>query len=134
MNRSAARQYVTRIRQPPPVEDTATAYNQAADAYIAYADGDPDQLFAFKGPHAYADRRVWSVLEAKLHALRATGATSIHILDAGCGPGTWLRRLVLAARALGFTTITAVASISPRCRSRLPAAAPMRSGASPGWI
>ncbi|HTC12097.1 MAG TPA: class I SAM-dependent methyltransferase [Acetobacteraceae bacterium] len=107
MNRSTARQYVTRIRQPPPVEDTATAYNQAADAYIAYADGDPDQLFAFKGPHAYADRRVWLVLAAKLHALRATGATSIHILDAGCGPGTWLRRLVLAAKALGFTTITA---------------------------
>lgn len=28
-------------------------------------------------------------------------------LDAGCGPGTWLRRLVIRARALGFSSITA---------------------------
>jgi SAM-dependent methyltransferase len=57
--------------------------------------------------HAYADRRVWTLLEAKLTDLRAAGATSIRILDAGCGPGTWLRRLVTRAHALGFTNITA---------------------------
>lgn len=33
-------------------------------------------------------------LEAKLTNLRSTGATSISILGAGCGPGTWLRRPV----------------------------------------
>ncbi len=49
----------------------------------------------------------WVLLEAKLTELRATGASSIAILDAGCGPGTWLRRLVVRARELGFTTITA---------------------------
>ncbi|MDB5397601.1 MAG: hypothetical protein JWM91_5107 [Rhodospirillales bacterium] len=32
---------------------------------------------------------------------------SIAILDAGCGPGTWLRRLVTRARALGFAGINA---------------------------
>ena len=46
-------------------------------------------------------------LEAKLTDLRATGASSIAILDAACGPGTWLRRLVVRARELGFTSITA---------------------------
>ncbi len=88
-------------------EDTATAYDQAADGYLAYADGDPHRLFAFEGHHGYADRHVWSELDTKLRDLRATGATSISILDAGCGPGTWLRRLVTRAHLLGFSTITA---------------------------
>ncbi len=39
--------------------------------------------------------------------MRASGATSINFLDAGCGPGTWLRRLVTRACELGFTNITA---------------------------
>ena len=56
---------------------------------------------------AYSDRRIWTVLEAKLIDLRATGASSIRILDAGCGPGTWLCRLVTCAHVLGFSTITA---------------------------
>jgi hypothetical protein len=83
-----------RYRDPGPVvRDSgaaivAAAYNQAGGDYVAYADGDPTQLFAFDGPHAYADRRVWTLLEAKLTDLRATGASSISILDAGCGPGT----------------------------------------------
>jgi hypothetical protein len=38
--------------------------------------------------HAYADRQIWNLLEKKLVELRATGARSISILDAGCGPGT----------------------------------------------
>jgi hypothetical protein len=67
-----------------PIENTATAYNWAG-SYAVYADGDPEHLFAFCGPHAYADRRVWSVLDAKLQALLAAGATSVTILDAGCG-------------------------------------------------
>jgi SAM-dependent methyltransferase len=87
--------------------NVAAAYNQAGGDYVAYADGDPTHLFAFNGLHAYADRRIWTILEAKLTHLRATGASSISILDAGCGPGTWLRRLVTRAHVLGFTTITA---------------------------
>ena len=90
-----------------PVVNAATIYNQAADDYVAYADGDPTKLFAFDGMHAYADRCVWTVLETKLIELRASGATSVSFLDAGCGPGTWLRRLVTRARELGFTSITA---------------------------
>ena len=57
---------------------------------------------------ARAKRRAWrDAAKAKLTDLRAAGATSISILDAGCGPGTWLRRMVTRAHVLGFTTITA---------------------------
>jgi SAM-dependent methyltransferase len=90
-----------------PVNDIATVYDQAGEDYVAYADGDPERLFCFDGLHAYADRHLWSRLEAKLRDLRDTGASSISILDAGCGPGTWLRRLVTHARRLGFANITA---------------------------
>jgi SAM-dependent methyltransferase len=90
-----------------PAATIAAAYNGVGDAYVAYADGDPQQLFAFAGLHGYADRRLWSLLETKLRDLRASGARSVSILDAGCGPGTWLRRLVTHARVLGFSSITA---------------------------
>jgi SAM-dependent methyltransferase len=91
----------------PPVDDIAAVYDQAGDDYVAYADGDPERLFCFDGLHSYADRRLWSRLETKLNDLRAAGASSVRILDAGCGPGTWLRRLVTHARRLGFADITA---------------------------
>src|ERR1700676_2021391 len=87
--------------------DVAEIYNQAGDDYVSYADGDPSQPFAFDGMHAYADRCVWAVLETKLTDLRASGASSVRLLDAGCGPGTWLRRLVIRAHALGFSSISA---------------------------
>jgi SAM-dependent methyltransferase len=102
-----------RFRDSDPVvhgsaaANVAAAYNQAGGDYVAYADGDPTHLFEFDGLHAYADRRVWTLVDTKLTDLRASGARSIRILDAGCGPGTWLRRLVTRAHALGFTNITA---------------------------
>jgi SAM-dependent methyltransferase len=85
----------------------ATAYNQAGDKYLAYADGDPDRLYAFDGQYSHGDRCIWELLDTKLRALRAAGATSIRILDLGCGPGTWLRRVVTRARVLGFDSISA---------------------------
>jgi len=88
-------------------DDVADIYNQAGDDYVSYADGDTSRPFAFDGMHAYADRCVWAVLEKKLTDLRASGASSVRLLDAGCGPGTWLRRLVIRAHALGFSSITA---------------------------
>jgi SAM-dependent methyltransferase len=88
-------------------ENVADIYNQAGDDYVAYADGDPTQLFAFDGMHAYADRCLWAIMEKELADLRASEATKVSFLDAGCGPGTWLRRLVTRALALGFSSITA---------------------------
>ena len=88
-------------------ETIASIYNRAGSAYVAYADGDPERLFDFSGPHAHADRCLWSVLDGKLTELRARGAQVVRILDAGCGPGTWLRRLVTRALELGFSNIIA---------------------------
>jgi SAM-dependent methyltransferase len=85
----------------------AAVYNQAGNDYVTYADGDPERLFCFDGLHAYADRQLWSLLERKLGELKAAGANSVTILDAGCGPGTWLRRVVTHAHRLGFCQITA---------------------------
>jgi SAM-dependent methyltransferase len=96
-----------RGRRRDSSEDVAEIYNRAGDGYAAYADGNPEQLFAFDGAHAYADRCLWQVLDAKLVALRAAGRGAIRILDAGCGPGTWLRRLVTRSLALGFSRIDA---------------------------
>jgi SAM-dependent methyltransferase len=88
-------------------ENVADIYNQAGDDYVAYADGDPTQPFAFDGMHAYADRCLWAIMGKELADLRASGATKVSFLDAGCGPGTWLRRLVTHALALRFSSITA---------------------------
>jgi SAM-dependent methyltransferase len=85
----------------------AAAYDHAGDKYVAYADGDPNQLFAFESQYAFGDRRIWQLLDSKLGALRASGAQPVRILDLGCGPGTWLRRIVTRARALGFASIHA---------------------------
>ncbi len=94
-----------------PLHDTsnevAFAYDQAGQDYSLYADGNSEELFDFSGIHAYADRRLWERLNSTLLDLRETGVTSVNILDAGCGPGTWLRRLVVRAHEIGFTTINA---------------------------
>jgi SAM-dependent methyltransferase len=90
-----------------PMRNVAAVYNQAGADYLAYADGDPERLFCFEGLRAYADRHLWSLLARKLSDLRVEGATSVNVLDAGCGPGTWLRRIVIEAHRLGFINITA---------------------------
>ena len=87
--------------------NAAAAYNQAGDDYLAYADGDSKTLYSFDSSYAYGDRLVWGLLDRKLTERRSSGARSISIVDAGCGPGTWLRRLVARAHALGFNSITA---------------------------
>lgn len=94
----------------PPTDDEhsiAFAYNQAGESYESYADGGADELFAFDGQHAFGDRTIWSILDGKLRALRSSGARSVRILDLGCGPGTWLCRVVMRASELGFTSIQA---------------------------
>jgi SAM-dependent methyltransferase len=89
------------------VTNAADAYNQAGDDYLAYADGTAKELYAFDGPYGYGDRQIWTLLEKKLVEIRSRGTDSVTILDAGCGPGTWLRRLVARAHALGFAKIEA---------------------------
>jgi SAM-dependent methyltransferase len=95
------------VISPDQSETVAAVYNAAGDDYLAYADGNSKDLFAFEGPHSSADRQLWGFLKDKLQKLKASGKTSVSFLDAGCGPGTWLRRLVTYACELGFERITA---------------------------
>jgi SAM-dependent methyltransferase len=83
----------------------ARAYDAVGKDYRSYADGKNAGLFDFSGAYAYADREIWSRLEDELVRLRTSGRQAIRILDAGCGPGTWLFRLAIRARDLGFTAI-----------------------------
>jgi SAM-dependent methyltransferase len=85
----------------------ATAYDLSGEKYVAYADGDPNKLYVFDGTYAYGDRQTWVLIDDKLRALRDSGARMIRVLDLGCGPGTWLRRVVVRARELGFLSIAA---------------------------
>jgi SAM-dependent methyltransferase len=99
--------HVRPLNRPGAAENVAAVYDQAGEGYAVYADGNQRDLFAFDGLHSYADRCVWALLDAKLTDLRTSGVDEMRILDAGCGPGTWLRRLVTRAHALGFARITA---------------------------
>ena len=85
----------------------AAAYNRAGYCYAKYADGCGDKLFCFEGRHAYADRKTWELIDSKLLALRMGGLHRLRVLDLGCGPGTWLRRVVVRARQMGFAEIEA---------------------------
>ena len=97
------------LRRPEasPTSAVGAAYSEAGQDYLTYADGDAERLFDFSSHYSFGDRYIWSLLDTKLKERRWTGAQTISILDAGCGPGTWLRRLVTRALELGFTGIRA---------------------------
>lgn len=82
-------------------------YDRAGERYRAYADGDAGKLYQFDSQYAYGDREIWGIVEQTLSSLRNSGATELSVLDLGCGPGTWLRRIVDRAGQLGFTRINA---------------------------
>lgn len=88
-----------------PLSDTALAYNSLAGAYLDHAEGKESRLFDFRGAHGYTDRALWKRLDAMLVRMWTEGRRAIRILDLGCGPGTWLLRLVVRARDLGFNAI-----------------------------
>lgn len=85
----------------------AAAYNEAGYRYGKYADGPARTLFQFEGRHAYSDRKTWETIETRLSNLRGRGIDHLKVLDVGCGPGTWLRRVAVRARQMGFAKITA---------------------------
>ena len=97
-----------------PLNEAADAYDAVGDAYLRYADGDARALFEFSSRYGFADREIWRRIDAELVSIRSSGRTSIRIVDAGCGPGTWLLRCALRARALGFTAVEGLGfDISP---------------------
>jgi SAM-dependent methyltransferase len=119
----------------PPTElcDTARAYDTVAAAYLDYAEGRQAGLFDFHGAHGVTDCALWGRLDAILVRMWAEGRRAIRIFDAGCGPGSWLLRLVLRARDLGFAAIEGVGvDLSPTmiaiARSRVHLAADAHIG------
>ena len=82
--------------------------------YLSYADGDASRPFDFTSRYSFADREIWRRLEAALKRLYVSGRRTLSLLDAGCGPGTWTRRVALRARELGFERVNAFGfDISP---------------------
>jgi SAM-dependent methyltransferase len=89
------------------VAGTARAYDCAGRNYATYADGESGSLFDFTGRYGFADRQIWQRLDATQRDLASKGRRSLSILDVGCGPGTWLYRVITRSVALGFTDIKA---------------------------
>jgi SAM-dependent methyltransferase len=97
-----------------PSIQAAQAYDMAGRNYLSYADGDASRPFDFTSRYSFADREIWRRLEAALKRLHASGRRTLSLLDAGCGPGTWTRRVALRARQLGFERVNAFGfDISP---------------------
>jgi SAM-dependent methyltransferase len=78
--------------------DVARAYDHVGDAYGCYADGDAiDEPEIAANRSAHADMIVWQAICKSIDEVRSQGASRLRILDAGCGPGTWLNRAVVRA-------------------------------------
>jgi SAM-dependent methyltransferase len=79
-------------------DDIARAYDHVGDAYGCYADGEAaDDPEIATSRSAYADSIVWQAICKSIGEVRGQGASRLRILDAGCGPGTWLNRVVARA-------------------------------------
>jgi SAM-dependent methyltransferase len=83
-------------------EDIANAYDHAGDAYPRYADGDGADEAPAAARSAQADAIVWQAICSTIDALVKEGVSILRVLDAGCGPGTWLRRVAAYARRQGL--------------------------------
>jgi SAM-dependent methyltransferase len=80
--------------------------------------------FEFDSARSYTDQALWRRLDAMLVRMWTGGRRAIRILDLGCGTGSWLLRLAVRARDLGFSAIDGLGvDISPAmidiARSRL---------------
>src|SRR5262245_30662144 len=79
--------------RPLAVRAAARAYDYVSEDYGSYADGD-----GLEGPtrsgnrFAHADAIVWEVIRKAIDDVRSAGVTTLRVLDAGCGPGTWIDR------------------------------------------
>lgn len=91
--------------RPVSARHAADAYDATGARYLRYADGTNNQPLEFSSRYAFADRTLWSRIEASLIALHASGRRAIRVLDIGCGPGTWTLRTARRAAELGFTAI-----------------------------
>jgi SAM-dependent methyltransferase len=94
-----------RSRQPRPATPRAiaSAYDYVGNEYCCYADGEGlDDPSAGQNRFAHADTIVWETIRKTIEGLRTTGVSTLSVLDAGCGPGTWIRRIAAYANRLGL--------------------------------
>src|SRR5262249_21774136 len=103
-NRHAPAGRPNRIKQArlTPACATARAYDQAGEAYGAYADGREADEGGSTSRFAHADTIVWHSMRKTIDELRERGITRLRILDAGCGPGTWVGRVAAYAHRLNL--------------------------------
>jgi SAM-dependent methyltransferase len=104
----------------------AAAYDHAGDAYGRYADGDGAEEPAAANRFAHADAIVWRAICAAIDELVAAGVSRLRVLDAGCGPGTWIvriaaraHRLGLSVEAVGFDIATGQLAVAQKKAERL---------------
>jgi SAM-dependent methyltransferase len=91
------------VLDPSDTGRTASAYDHVGDAYSRYADGDAiDDPSQSDNRFAHADTIVWDTLRRSMEALREAGVSEARILDAGCGPGIWSKRIADYARRTGL--------------------------------
>lgn len=85
------------------VNRTATAYNHVGDAYSRYADGEgADGVLAPANRFARSDGIVWETLCTAIDELHKAGVSTVRVLDAGCGPGIWTKKIAEYARRNGL--------------------------------
>jgi len=97
-------------KRPTPTMEIADAYNHVGDGYGCYADGNWDDDPAMSHVRsAHADSLVWAAICTVIDQLQASGVATLRLLDAGCGPGAWTKRIAnralrqgLKVEAIGF--------------------------------
>ncbi len=89
--------------EPYVARQTASAYNYVGNDYSRYADGDGTTELSQPGNRfAHADAIVWKAVCSSLDELRQAGVSNVRILDAGCGPGLWTKRIAEYAHRSGL--------------------------------
>ena len=90
------RSVMPHVEQARP-RHTAHAYDHVGHEYGCYANGEAG-TYRF----AHGDMILWEVIRAAIDELRCTGVSCVRVLDAGGGPGTWVRRIAAFANRLGL--------------------------------
>jgi len=80
----------------------APDYDRAGERYRAYADGRLGKALQFRGSVRVWRPRNLGLIGQALHELRLGGVRELSVVDLGCGPGTWLRRVIDRARHMGL--------------------------------
>jgi SAM-dependent methyltransferase len=82
----------------------ATAYDHVGDEYVCYADGGgstghrQQRIIVSRMPMPI----VWETVRSTIEELHSARVSTLHVIDAGCGPSTWISRVAAYAHRLGL--------------------------------